>query len=323
MNNGTRGLRTKTICFGRFLIDIPEIATVTFRPALVAGWDISVDVAETSSEFDLRLQQTLAKIQRNCLPDGAQRAESITNVDSPAYSGKLLVFSRKVTSRFDGSETQTYLIYGHLRIEGASVALFASSPTPEPVNEMRNLMTQLSLLTDDRIPEEKGFCIGNGFVREPFVAEGGEDIALAIGLPGQPDVSISIYTSSANNRSISLLVRSRRREAFGSSEDVKVVRADYRILSGTEGDEIAELIKEPNGARGQSFVWESRGMADNVYAPFISIKMSTGHGHADAPVMSSLRDDAAIAMWDEIVSSFRMRPITHAAHAQKRIPCLL
>jgi hypothetical protein len=157
--------------------------------------------------------------------------------------------------------------------------------------------------------DQEGFCIGKGIIRAPFVAEGGEDVTLLIGLPGHPDVSITIYTSSGHKPGTSLLVRSHRsQETSNSAENVKVARAGHRMVAGVQGDEIVELIKEQNGTLQQSFIWESQGTAKSVYAPFVSIEMRTGHGRTGTPEMSSLRDDAAIAMWDRIVSSFRVRP---------------
>ena len=71
------------------------------------------------------------------------------------------------------------------------------------------------------------------------------------------------------------------------------------------GDKNLETAREVNTA---SFWSKVNGTEDNVLIPHLVLTMTTGNGKRE-PVPSSLSDDAALRVWDKIVSSIRLRTV--------------
>ncbi|MFC5548903.1 T6SS immunity protein Tli4 family protein [Massilia aerilata] len=76
---------------------------------------------------------------------------------------------------------------------------------------------------------------------------------------------------------------------------------------GLTGDELVERIIENKLSIVYGFNWEVNGIQDNVYVPTLTLTMVTGRGESE-PVRSSLSEPAAMALWDRISSSIRVRP---------------
>jgi hypothetical protein len=85
------------------------------------------------------------------------------------------------------------------------------------------------------------------------------------------------------------------------------LRAAPRTIGGLTGDELVERVLEENFAIIYGFEWEVIGIEDNVFVPDVTLRMATGRGD-HGPVQSSLSQPAALALWDKISSSVRVRP---------------
>ena len=76
--------KMKTVCVGRFLIDIPAEARFSLERGLVSGYDISTTTHETDEEFAARLRQFEAELAASRNEDGRPSLES----------GKVLAFGQ-------------------------------------------------------------------------------------------------------------------------------------------------------------------------------------------------------------------------------------
>jgi hypothetical protein len=92
---------------------------------------------------------------------------------------------------------------------------------------------------------------------------------------------------------------------------ISTFRASFREIAGVPGEELIERFTEKNDVHVHSFWWEANGTEDNVFNPHFVFKMNTGSS-AQGPVPSSLSDAAALALWDKITSSIRLRSNTVA-----------
>jgi hypothetical protein len=88
---------------------------------------------------------------------------------------------------------------------------------------------------------------------------------------------------------------------------VSNLRAAPRTIGGLRGDELVQRVIENNLSIVYGFNWEMSGTEDSVYIPDLTLKMVTGRGDGE-PVRSSLSEPAALALWDLISSSIRVRP---------------
>jgi hypothetical protein len=88
---------------------------------------------------------------------------------------------------------------------------------------------------------------------------------------------------------------------------VSRLRADRRTIGGITGDELVRRVDEANDAIVYTFWWEVAGTETDIFVPHVVFKMYVGKGE-NGPVPSSLSQDAAMALWDKISSSIRLRP---------------
>lgn len=81
----------KTHCVGRFLIDLPENATVAMRGAFINGFDISTYPNETEQQFSARIAKKEREI--NAVPNqlGKKNMESVRDIKREGFVGKIFV----------------------------------------------------------------------------------------------------------------------------------------------------------------------------------------------------------------------------------------
>lgn len=92
-------------------------------------------------------------------------------------------------------------------------------------------------------------------------------------------------------------------------------------IAGIQGEELLERISESNYTASQSFTWESIWKKDDVFAPFLALELSTGHSRISGqPVNPSLSDAEALALWDRMLSTLRVRPTKAAKLAAATNP---
>jgi hypothetical protein len=159
------------------------------------------------------------------------------------------------------------------------------------------------------IPEGPGFCIHNGFI--PDDGEKHESADAGFTFSDRPDVFINLSTITKTPGPTLLERQGGALGMLGALvSKVRKLREGERVLSGLAGQE--SQIKAPNesGHMAHLFVWETQGQ-DRSNHPFIEIELQTGHaGKNGNDLPSSLTDKQAIALWDQILASLRLRPTT-------------
>jgi len=320
--------KMKTVCVGRFLIDMPEEAQVELRQARVDGFNIS-GFDETAEQFQKRVADREAQLMAT--PDwrgGDRNLESAREVlTNTGLIGKIFMHSRTVVEgtqgnglggveryRDEGISTEA-LVHGH----GISIDLFYKDRGLEWIEDLPRLVNQLVTNPDNRIPAEPGFCMDRLYVRDPLRADQREQIMMFARLPNHLDVEFMfIVAAGVKPDPRGVLERNEASdEALSIAQRMRItrLRAAPREIGGLAGEELAELVVEDNEARGHSFWWEVNGTEDNVLVPHVVFRMSTGNGNR-RPVPSSLSDGAALGLWDKISSSIRLRP-TQAVAASR------
>lgn len=312
--------KMKTVCVGRFLIDMPEEAQLELSEARIDGFKISA-FTETPEEFQKRVADREAQIR--AVPDwlgGNKNLESARDVKTDnGLVGKIFMHSRKVNEgtqgngmggveryRDEGISTEA-LVHGH----GISIDLFFANRDLEWIEDLPRLVKQLVTNPDNGIPAEPGFCMDRAYVRDPLTADQREQITMFARMPSHPDVEFMLILSAGlkpDERGV--LARTEDADAgLSMAQRMRIsrLRAAPREIGGLVGEELAELVIEENDARVHSFWWEVNGTEDNVLVPHVVFKMTTGNGNRQ-PVQSSLSDGAAIGLWDKISSSIRLRP---------------
>ncbi len=324
--------KMKTVCVGRFLIDVPEEAEIELRQARIDGFNIA-SFNETEEEFQKRAAAREEQIKAK--PDylgGNKNMESAREVKtSNGLVGKIFIHSRTVEEGTQGNGlggveryrdegiTTEALVHGH----GISVDLFYEDRNPDLIEDLPKLVDQIAANPENRIPAEPGFCMDRVHVRDPLTADQREQVMMFARLPHHPDVEFMFVVSAGGKpEARGVLARNEASdEGLSMAERMRItrLRAAPRKIGGLDGEELVELVVEENEARGHSFWWEVSGTEDKVLVPHLVFRMSTGNGNGK-PVPSSLSDGAAVGLWDKISSSIRLRPAQPAASSRVEAP---
>ena len=309
----------KTVCIGRFLIDWPQETRFELRGPRIDGFDIS-SFDEPEADFQVRLAQREAQLR--AAPDqfgGNKNLESVREVKTDnGVVGKIFVHGRTVKegTQANGLELERYrdesvsieaLVYG----KGMSFDVSAGRYDPGQIENLPSLVAKLVPNPHNQIPAEPGFCIDRAWFRDPLTADQGEEIMMSAQLPSHPDIEFLTILAAGNKPATqSLLERSADTEArltFAQKNRVSRLRADRRTIGGITGDELVRRVDEMNDAVVYTFWWEVGGTETNIFVPHFVFKMYVGKGQ-NGPVPSSLSQEAAMALWDRISSSIRLRP---------------
>jgi hypothetical protein len=309
----------KTVCIGRFLVDLPEETQLELVQPRIDGFDIS-SFDEPQRDFLVRLGQREARLRS--APDrlgGSKNLESVREVKTAnGVIGKIFVHSRTVMegTRARGLELERYRFEGvaveaMVHGQGMSFDLSADDYDPALIEDLPKLVAKLVPNPESQVPTEPGFCVHRAWFRDPLTADQGEQITMHAALPSHPDIAfLSILAAGRKPTEQGLLERSADTEAGLSPSQKKRVtrlRADVRTIGGVTGDELVRRVVEQNDAIGYTFWWEVNGTEDNVFVPHFLFKMTTGESNG-GPVPTSLSQEAAMALWNKISSSIRLRP---------------
>ena len=318
--------KMKTVCVGRFLIDLPQEAQVTLTQPSIDGFDVAA-FDESNEEFQVRLAAREAEIKAK--PDrlgGNQNLESVTEVKTDSgIVGKIFVHSRQVTegTAANGLDLERYRYEG-ISIEalvngnGVSIDLVADDYEPGLMKNLPQLVAKLVPNPTNTVPSEAGFCIDRAYFRDPLQADQNEQIVMHAGLPSRPDIRFMlILAAGIKPDEKGLLKRDAAAETRLSLIErmyVSKLRAGARVIGGLSGEEVARGFVKANGKTVYSFVWELNGTENNVLLPHLRFEMDTGESDNN-PVPSALSEGAALGFWDKILSGVRLRPTDHGANA--------
>jgi len=311
--------KMKTVCVGRFLVDMPEEAHVELIRPRIDGFDIN-SFEESPDTFQARLKAR--EEQLRLIPDrlgGNKNLEMTKEIKTEAgVTGKIFVHSRTVRegTRARGLELEHYRyegvdLEGLVHADGLSFDIIGSNHSVKGMDDLPKLVSQLIPNAESRIPTVPGFCIAHATIRDPLAATQGEEVVMVARLPSHPDIEfMMIVAAGMKPVDQGLLERnaeSRARMSTSEGTHVSTIRGTSRTIGGLDGDEVAERFAEDNAATVYSFWWEVNGTEDNVFVPHISFTMDTGKGK-HGPVLSSLSEGVALGLWEKISSSLRLRP---------------
>lgn len=318
MSDQISNTKMRSVCVGRFMIDVPEDAELSFRPASLSGWNISTDTEETESQFIAKLASKEKELRSDKNAHDLVSLENVTSVSTKDVTGKIFVFGRRWTHGYEhGKRIDENFPSMNAFIRTGEVSFNFTKEISDDADlpVLERLLEQVRSRKEDEIPSQPGFCFERGIILDPLNAQQSESVTMFVGLKDHPDVSIALFmTAGITEGNATLLDRDAKgKETFSASDRARFtrLRAGTRRLAGMIGQELVEKVAERNGVSVHAFMWESlHNDKKNLFTPFMTFEMSTGHGESGRPVSSTLPDDAALALWDKMASSLRVRP-TH------------
>lgn len=296
----------KTACVGRFLIDLPVEAKISYSLAFLDGFSIAA-VSETKEAFLQRVSEREAKMEN---------IEDVAEVDVNGFTGKTFVFGRNAGHVYHGEqrvEMASVALEAHVHSNGTSFSITAEQYNPADIGELQKVISKLRVVEPKAIPSAPAFCFGPGMFIDPLPADWTEGVVLFVELPDRPDIAIAFDTRAGLQRTWPTLLgraaRSDEHMPLWQKPLLKKLRVGPRTINGLIGEEVSERGTELDFTNVYSFMWELPGTENNVLLPTLTLEMSTGHTEEGSrPVPPSLGEEALIALWNRIASSIRLRP---------------
>lgn len=317
----------KTVCVGRFLIDVPVNAQVTIGSAAIAGLDIVQYGKESLEQFTDRTRRREDEINAGKNRAGLKSMDSVQEFQHNDVHGKIFVFDREASYYLSNGKkvpTLTVAINGYAHVNGMSLGFRTSVYRPEDTAGLARLMEQLQPIEDGKLPTQSGFCLDRVLLRDPLTAAQGEYIVMFAGIPGHDDLGIGMATLAGKTPGPGLIERhkdSRTGEYAFLNLMTSTLLEGPRSIDGMAGDEFAFKARERNLSTGYAFNWETQGTADNVLRPFVSLELQTGNSlrAGGEPVQSTLSEESLADLWRRMSASLRLRPVEQAVVAEAEL----
>jgi len=302
---------------GRFLIDVPAGSTLS-------GGNYKYDFMAIEPAKSMTLEEFEKDVAKRELELKSVKNKN-TKQDMLLQSVRSEENARILTSWEADFGTDVISVNGYRWINSSRYQLkldVAADRQESGMNRMRDALSRLRARVDSDIPAEPGYCFAGGFISNPRWRneEAGVDFRIA----GHPDtiVSVWLYPLSSFKHDKPLLERmGGMTQLLGNlATSVHVLRKGDRQVGPYKGQEHLASAPNSGGMRGHAFVWETQGEG-TLETPAIKIELSTGHSDRKGnPQKTSLTDEQAMKLWDDILSSFRLRPTGDAVKTSDIAP---
>ncbi|MGC5792412.1 T6SS immunity protein Tli4 family protein [Herbaspirillum huttiense] len=181
----------------------------------------------------------------------------------------------------------------------------------DAIERMQAILAGLRKRSTHEIPKEPGYCFEGGFIANPEweMEEAGIDITIA----GHPDAFVSVWfyplARSAHSKPLLDRMGGVLQTLGQMATSVHVLRKGERQVGPYRGQEFLASAPSSRGMRGHKFIWETEGDG-TLDTPALKIELTTGYRDKNGnPQQTRLTDEQAIKLWDDVLNSFRLRPV--------------
>lgn len=292
----------RTLAIGRHLIDVPSDAI------LIQEWKIDRDTLTTlpirdNAHFDSILSQR--EVELRALKHDTRGNMYIDRWRHPQGCATLISHNRsdsEIRRHFD-----SYFKAGDKAIQYSG----AFSPDKETVvrREFDIMAQEWRAIPLGQIPTEAGFIAGNMLLAASRFNY--ESWSLYIKLANKPDVSLEVRSFVVGSVKPDQTLRNRAggilAGMLGMAAGLHRLRNRERPVGPIWAEEIL-VAGTQNGKRGYGFKWEAPGKAESLAEPQLNIALEVGESAYKTNAQSFKDDDEALALWDTLVDSIRLRP---------------
>lgn len=301
----------RTVCFGRFLIEIPATATLVYGPA----------EAETEINFYKNRGGMVAELVAKRLTEieEGRRSFSKMRLQEMPLLGSLIEGARpgqKIV--IDASGGAGYKVLSYIPIDEDLFIQHMDGVLPgdDVIPELNTLAKHLRRRADNEVPAESGMCIEGGFM--PLDLEH-ERATIGVRFKEFPDVHLSV--DAHKNQGIlqeTGRLELMREEAKQAAERAglghvyartKILRHQPRQIGNWKGVEVS--VRRPvylKDTDSHEFRFQSLGAKHDALEPELDIRFETGmKGNERARAKSSLTDEEALMLWDRLINTIRVR----------------
>ncbi|MGV2865969.1 T6SS immunity protein Tli4 family protein [Achromobacter sp. AGC39] len=294
-----------THCFGRFAIDLPGNAVI--RPSYRL-WGFQLEpLGIPASAFGniLDAQEIALKAQHHLNSNGSM---FLRRIDFGSKSIGLFSWNSEVSTRVYRLDT-----YAIAEPAGSIYRLqvrVSDDREELALNQARSWTSNLRSREPLEIPTDPGFCIDGAFIAGSAFQV--EEFEVGVTFPNHPGAQF-LFRSSTGAEENRLLERMGG-FLMGVAKLVAgmtTLRKGERNIGPIQAEEYATAGSQ-EGQRLYSFTWESQGKDDSITEPNLAAQLGVlgrdrdNQGNPPPPAFAS--DAEAVALWDAIVESIRLRP---------------
>lgn len=316
--------QSKTVCFGRFLVDVPESTKIIWGDAsLPLGITIYPDGVNTVRALEEKFTTEL-KSEKAVYLDDIPLLLSVDKIDTPEGN---IITGYESYDAINGLKISGFFQMGSNGIVVDAQPL--KNMRDKVVADIKSIAQRLRTNGETEIPAEPGNCIEHAFLPDrpgDEKEESGEHVRIGFRLKEFPDVHFSIYVAPSNKydpESDSLERQFKRiKEDPMTPEEEKVMASvkyfreqPRRIHDWHTGYEVLLRTPDEEGSLSHhEFRIKFTGVPLDRLRPYADIQLQTGVGDdAAGAAKASLTDEEAIAVWDKIMSTIRVRPTNGAS----------
>ncbi len=299
-----------TYCLGRFLVDLPDDAEIVAQSAEYRWDKIKVERQPYAKAF----QEMIAEKERILRETKHKTEPSLLKHISRSDDGNsvVLVFWEKPFSRHVlKTETHRWLNgFRYLMKDEAS-----SDKLPQAIEMANRTLSELRYRAPKETPSAPGFCIEQGFFAGEPAMPHYEYAYVHFRLKEHPDVTVTVSTRMVMKEDHEgLLDRiDRKSKDAGLLEllsKIKVLRRGKHPAGDIPGEDYLQSIPTGETFSTHTFFWESIAKTKSLYAPEISVEFESGKINIGGYSKPSVTDKQAIELFDSIVNSIRVRPVS-------------
>ena len=305
--------KTRIVCFGRYAITVPVEAELISGGA---SFPSKIEIIKGGIfEKNREIENDLEQIKLN-----DPTSEIVYNGIGPIDDSWQIRYFDGEFSKEDGNLFfKTYITKQDLTFSlGGSIPKGGTVASAAARQAAR--AKSLRLRDINEIPDEPGYCLVGGFMRENSY-DGQEMVDAGLYFPSYPDVTFSI-TSNKNaygdfqpaefekkmRPELSLLARIQQaKDQQGKNYPARtLLREGKRDVQHWHGEE--SLIRRTDGVH--DFEWTLVGTPKNIANPSVleaTMFTKVQHNLVGAAKTASLTDDEAIALWDKLLSGLKFR----------------
>ena len=315
-------VKMETWAVGRYLIDVPQGADVEYAQGYRgAGADVEVFPCLVSQAKKL-VHDRIDELDGTIHLKGGTLLEKylesktipytwiIYRWDDRTYKGDVLDVDayhlKRSTELHDSFSTNTYLF------KFDSVSGPTDTEMIDRQHKLEDLFRRIRIRDNRVIPTEPGFCMAYSFMPgEPLDGKHSEAASITFAVPGHPDIFVRyenqvVTPTTAAGQKLLDRTAERDKNPLFSALTIDKLRARERAVGPLHGQECLEMAKE-KGLWDLQFLWEFRGEGNSWQKPAMSLEMTNSRTAGSTAPLSMTKEEA-MALWDIMVDSLRIRP---------------
>lgn len=302
--------RTKAVCFGRYLLDVPEEAQ------LILGYQEMPAKIITHENANGKEKDLIEAFRKMALIEDPE-AEFTSVVAGPVPNSLLLRYFGSPYLKSRGSEGIRSFVPAGNHVFEFGWGSGREESADQIIRQSADIARNLRARDNTEVPKGPGACIDLGFIAET-TGKFQEIFSAGVHFPSVPDVSFSVMSNkNARTDGPNGVGVIERHEAamrdqgvvFPSDPELARLRIGKHIVNGWNGEEVLLRHNGKDGVMIHEFMWEAIGKSGDLRHPAsVDINLDTGvAANTKYATKGSLTDDEAVALWDKLLSSLRFR----------------